>query len=268
MMIKTGKYICFILVIFVLASCGTTVSVKKQKLSKAEDTYVALVKDLTAEPVNPELAADLKIKVGTISLDATLKMRWNESIRISIAPLGIMEVMRLECLPDMVVLVDRTSQQYAVEHYADVPYRNFTGIDFYTLQALLWNKVFVPGYTDMELMMPKIKLSKADENGVVLNSTEYNYMFDIDKTRHLVKTYKEGLGYKVAVNYLDFKPVADGVVLPLKLALDLQFTGNSDRIEILLDDVSVEKADWPNRLSVSNRFKRASIKEILDKFSL
>ena len=265
-MIKSCKYFCLILLLYVVTSCSTTSKVKNQKLSRAEDVYVTLVKDMTAAPVNPELTADVKIKVGMGSFDATLMMRWNESIRISVTPLGIMEIMRVECLPDMIVFVDKTSQQYAVEHYADVPYRNFTGMDFYTLQALLWNKVFVPGYTDMESMIKKVKVTEQMEEGVVLTSTEYDYKFNVDKSKRLVKTYKEGLGYKVAVNYKDFKSVSETVTFPRTIALDFSFTGTPGGVEILLDDISVEKSNWPNRQPISTKFKRTSIKEILEKF--
>lgn len=268
MNMKCFKSISLLLILFVVVSCGTTSTIKNKKLSKAEDSYITLVKELASDPSRPELTADVKVKLGSISLDATLKMRWNKSIRISITPLGIMEIMRMEFLPDMVVLVDRTSQQYALEHYADLPYRNFTGLDFYSLQSLLWNKIFVPGYVDAESMVQRIKLSESSESGIKLNSTEYDYNFNIDISKRLVRTSKEGLGYGIAINYLDFKPVAEGVLFPHNMEVEFRLTGNSNKINILLDDISVENSDWPDRLPVSSRFKRSSIKEIIDNFSL
>lgn len=262
------KSISRLLILLVIAACSTTGTIKNKQLSKTDDSYITLAKELTAAPKNPELTADVKIKIGMGSYDATLMMRWNESIRISVTPLGIMEIMRLECLPDMIVFVDRTSSRYAVEHYADVPYRNITGLDFYSLQALLWNKIFVPGYTDIESVVQRIKLSEMGEHGTLFSSTEYDYNFTVDKSGKLVQTSKESLVYSVAANYLDFKPVADGVIFPHKVALEMHFAGNARTIEILLDDISVENSDWPNRVPISTKYQRCSIKEILDKFSL
>ena len=215
------KSISRLLILLVIAACSTTGTIKNKQLSKTDDSYITLAKELTAAPKNPELTADVKIKIGMGSYDATLMMRWNESIRISVTPLGIMEIMRLECLPDMIVFVDRTSSRYAVEHYADVPYRNITGLDFYSLQALLWNKIFVPGYTDIESVVQRIRLSEMGEHGTLFSSTEYDYNFTVDKSGKLVQTSKESLVYSVAANYLDFKPVADGVVFSL-----VEFNGN------------------------------------------
>ena len=255
-----------LLMLFFVASCGTTGTVKKQKLSKAEDNYVTLAKQMLDTPVNPEITADTKIKVGMGSYDATLKMRWNESIQISVTMLGIMEIIRIECLPDMIVFIDRSSQKYAVEHYADVPYRNFTGLDFYSLQALLWNKIFVPGYADPEMAIQKIKISEQTETGLTLTSTEYDYEFKIDSNKHLLQTSKSGLGYNVSVNYGNFKQMSESVVIPHNIDLEFNLTGHTSKIGIVLDDVSIEKGNWPNRTSVSTRYKRYKIKEILDPF--
>lgn len=267
---KMGKIknIVLLMLLFIVVSCGSTGTLKNQKLSKAEDKYQFLARTFTSAPKNPELTADVKVKIGMGTYDATLMMRWNESIRISVTPLGIMEIMRVECLPDMIVFVDKTTQQYAVEHYANVPYRNFTGLDFYTLQALLWNRIFVPGYTDMESISQRIKLSETIGDGVVFTSTEYDYKFNIDESDRLTKTSKEGLGYSVSVDYKDFKMVSEGHYFPQTIGVEFRFTGNVSKVEILLDDISVEKSDWPNRVPISKSFTRNSIKGILEKFSL
>lgn len=43
------------------------------------------------------------------------------------------------------MMVNRMGREYVKVDYADVPYLQQAGVDFYTLQALFWSDVFVPG---------------------------------------------------------------------------------------------------------------------------
>ncbi len=71
-------------------------------------------------------------------------MRRDEVIRITITPFGIMEAGRIEFTPDYVLVVDRINKQYIKATYSDVDFLKANGMDFYTLQALFWNELFMP----------------------------------------------------------------------------------------------------------------------------
>ena len=66
-------------------------------------------------------------------------------IHLSLVAMWFMEVVRLLFTPKYLMFVNRMGREYVKVDYADVPYLQQAGVDFYTLQALFWNDVFVPG---------------------------------------------------------------------------------------------------------------------------
>ena len=80
-------------------------------------------------------------------------MKKDDVIRIRLVALGIMEVGRLEFTKDYVLIQDKFHKKYVQEDYNKVSFLKDNGLDFYALQALLWNQLYIPG---------KGELSKSD----------------------------------------------------------------------------------------------------------
>lgn len=99
-----------------------------------------------------------------ISLPGQLRMRKDEVVRLSLQmPLIGTEVGRLEFTKDYVLIVDRMHKQYVKASYDQVGFLHDNGITFYSLQALFWSRLLLPGkssvgYTDLTKF-------KADLNG-------------------------------------------------------------------------------------------------------
>ena len=91
---------------------------------------------LLEPPPVQELTASLSLNLEGNKVNGQLRMRRGRSIQISASMLGLVEVARVEFLPDMVVVMDRFHNVYSVFHYADIPYRNELGLDFDVVQAL------------------------------------------------------------------------------------------------------------------------------------
>ena len=127
-----------------LSGCRSSSSIRKNKeAGQLEDSR--LIHSLLAAPEADELTASLSVNVQGTRITGQLRMRRGKSIQISASVLGLMEVARIEFLPEMVVVIDRYHNLYSVCHYADIPYRNELGLDFEVVQALLWNRLFSPG---------------------------------------------------------------------------------------------------------------------------
>lgn len=73
-------------------------------------------------------------------------MRKDEVIRLQLLiPLLRSEVGRIEFTKDYVLFIDRMHKQYVKANYTDVAFLKNNGINFYSLQALFWNQLFIPG---------------------------------------------------------------------------------------------------------------------------
>ncbi|MFW5552910.1 MAG: DUF4292 domain-containing protein, partial [Prevotella pectinovora] len=124
---------------------------KNAKSERAMETakmdFLRKVTDNAAYARN--IVSKIKFTMNTGSKDITvagsLHMRKDEVIRIQLTPFGIMEAGRLEFTKDYVLLVDRIHKEYVKTSYDSVDFLQRNGLDFYALQALFWNQLFVPG---------------------------------------------------------------------------------------------------------------------------
>lgn len=152
------KNIVYVLlsVAMVLASCSTTkqTTTPTEKpeavagTSKASQMkYIAKVK--AAAPAVDNIVSKIDLTIDAmgrdIDVDGKIQMRRNELIRITVSPLGLMEVGRLEFAPDYVLLIDRINKQYVRASYNDLDFLRNNGLDFYSLQSIFWNELFIPG---------------------------------------------------------------------------------------------------------------------------
>ena len=138
-----------------IASCGT----KKQAVSTTTTSdaseATALSLKQIVETVNAnrqdETFATAKMKLGisssdkSLSIGGTLRMKRNDVIQLSLVTFGIIEVARIEMTPDYFMGIDKMGKQYVKAAWGDVSFFKSAGIDFYTLQALFWDDLFVLG---------------------------------------------------------------------------------------------------------------------------
>ena len=149
------KLLLFLLSAMLMASCGT----KKQAVSTTTTSdaseATALSLKQIVETVNAnrqdETFATAKMKLGisssdkSLSIGGTLRMKRNDVIQLSLVTFGIIEVARIEMTPDYFMGIDKMGKQYVKAAWGDVSFFKSAGIDFYTLQALFWDDLFVLG---------------------------------------------------------------------------------------------------------------------------
>lgn len=90
---------------------------------------------------------NMEIIRGTRSLSsrANLKIVRNRALQISVQPLFGVEMFRLHVDVDSLVLLDRMNKRYVKESFASLKETYPVGFDFYTLQSLFTNALFVVG---------------------------------------------------------------------------------------------------------------------------
>lgn len=264
-------YILFPLLIagMLLSGCGSSSSVKKNRgTGQSEDSR--LIHSLLAAPEAEELTASLSVNVQGNRVSGQLRMRRGKSIQISASLLGLMEVARIEFLPEMVVVMDRYHNLYSVCHYADMPYRNELGLDFEVVQALLWNRLFSPGSADPADAATRLLVQKADEKGCfTIKDMECGYTFTSDVNGRLASVSKSVNGDKFSIGYADFCKVAGIPDYPAQLSLSLpDKTSVLSQLVIKLSSLSTEKKNWQDRTQVSRRMRQVTLDELLDNLNI
>ena len=139
--------------ILFLASCGS----KKQLAGTASGNIPGMGKGASVADVvqiintrrltEPCLSAKISMSIGfsgnNTRVSGSLRMKRDDVIQVSLVPLGLMEVGRLELTPDYMMVVDRMNHQYVKCGYSEVDFFREAGIDFYTFQSLFWDELFV-----------------------------------------------------------------------------------------------------------------------------
>ena len=210
-----------------------------------------------------------------LSVSGSLRMKKNEVIRIQLTAFGLMEVGRLEFTKDYVLLMDRMNKQYIKARYADVGFLSSNGLDFYTLQALFWNQLFIPGRQGVDqsaLGSFTVKGGAAGgDNAVSLKHGDMEYLWSTGKADGQIKsvdmTYSGKHAGKTSVrcSYGSFKQLG-----AKKFPTDITLTLSSASIKKAGDmsvNIAIDKLGtddgWDTFTSVSSKYKQVSVEDLM-----
>ena len=280
------------LMALVVVSCGTKKTVVDNStdvktVTGTEDAeqlklnYMRRVYDNAVYTQNIVSNIDFSIDTGSkdISVGGSLHMRKDDVIRIQLTAFGLMEVGRLEFTKDYVMIVDRIHKEYIKADYNKVSFLQRNGLNFYSLQALFWNMLFMPGTKKVtDDMLKQFALNLQSSSAMVpvnLKQGNMSYVWQTESKTGQIKqteiTYadKSSGTTKIICKYDDFKPVGTKL-FPHMLTLNgkTQATQNPRdvKVGIKLKGVKMDK-DWETRTTLSGKYKAVSVEEVLEKIT-
>lgn len=158
------RLITILSVVLLLASCASkkiatdgsnTSSLTKTQQSE-QQAFLKRVLDNQVQARNVVASADFRLVAGSkdLSCDGKISMRRDEVIRLQLLlPIIRTEIARIDFTPEYVLLVDRFHKEYIKASYKDVSFLADNGLSFYSLQALFWNQLFLPGEKTLDEKM-------------------------------------------------------------------------------------------------------------------
>lgn len=226
-----------------------------------------------------DIVAKIKFAVKTedrdVSLDGQLHMRKNDVIRLQLAPLGLFEVARIEFTQDEVLFMDRVHKEYIQGSYADLAFLKRNGIDFYTLQALFWNQLFLPGAT--KIGENELSHFEVGNGGLVslqrdkmkfewTTSTQPDTRGRITKACATYTDSRNGAS-TLTWNYDAFKSMGSKF-FPTKHHVEVRAQADGKvkvtELDLRLDKLSND-SDWEPRTKVSSKYDRMDAESVLRK---
>ena len=254
---------------------ATTSTVTPGQTSVQGADNVTILRNVTSSlPASANLVAsiDFTIKRGSkdISVDGKISMRRDEVIRIQLSPMGLVEVGRMEFTRDSVLIMDRIHKQYLKSSYDKVGFLRDNGIDFYALQALFWNQLFVPGEKDLNKSVEKFDIK---DNVISLSSGKMKYQWTADTGfEHLMTalaTYsstKHGTS-KLDWSYGDFKNFA-GKTFPARHTVGITAgtsSGSSKNINVIINLKNMQTdSGWDTITKVPSKYKPVELKDVIN----
>lgn len=288
---KSKIWVAAIALPLILAGCGTTKTVNDPNTQGApsvqgnntgnanngankNDNVQYLSKVMAnSSPASAMVAnIDFNLKSGKkdVTVDGKLSMKKDEVIRIQLTPLGLMEVGRIELTPDSLLIIDRVHKQYMKSSYQQVSFLKNNGIDFYALQALFWNQLFVPG--ERNLNATNLNKFDVDNNTVKLSKGKMDYVWTTDSNIQLLQsataTYNGTNSGQSLVkwNYDDFKSFS-GKKFPAiqNITINTNSSGAQKSFNVTIKMKSMkEDGKWDAVTKVSSKYKPVQLKDVIN----
>ena len=215
------------------------------------------------------------VEVGArqMTLTGNLKMKRDDVIRLQLMAFGFVEAGRLEFTKDYVLIMDRINKQYLKLPYNYVDFLRESGINFYTLQALFWNELFMPGQPTLtDEGRKKFSATLGGEDVVISYDADSKLTCSWlanDKTGVIKMAnilYKDRFKGNSQLNwdYLDFKTL-NKKVFPTSMNVTLTTLEKDIRLGITLSYLGNDE-NWETRTVVSDKYREVSVDEILRRF--
>lgn len=255
-------------------SVQTTIVHSHEKQNTAEALQVAQ-RVVAQRQTHNSLTANAKVRFSGIggknlSVNGKLEMKRDNVIRISLRFLG-MEVGVMEFTPQDVLVVDRMNKQYVRASYTDVSFLKQANLDFFALQSLFWNELFIPGQhslTDSDLKRFSLKKT-GNEFILTPNETpKLTYCFYTNETsalieRIMVRGNNASEKGEFSFSYTDFQTL-DNNPFPSKMDMSVKGTGKDISLTLSLSSINNDSS-FKQTTSVSSKYTRKDVKDVLGK---
>ncbi len=263
---------------FVLGSCKTAKQAYVETPQSAEKVneqhFLLNVADNAQKTkfITSKVKFSVEVGVQKMALTGNLKMKRNDVIRLQLMAFGFVEAARIEFTPEYVLVLDRINKLYLKATYYQLDFLRNSGLNFYSLQSLFWNELFMPGADVVTDETLKSYNTTEEGNDIIISYEKdrlsYRWLAEkgnatIRMSNILCKNKLDG-NSQLTWDYTDFKPL-DGKMYPnhheiqlmvpsktLKLSMNFNYVGHDD--------------EWDTRTKVSGKYREVSIDEILRRF--
>lgn len=284
-------YLYIALVALTLTACRSSKSAVKapdtNTSASTKTTHItnntaalASVKKVAAMHLSQQgVTASTKVRLSGVggkdlSVNGKLQMKRNNVIRLSLRFLG-MEVGLMEFTPNDVLVVDRMNKQFVRAKYGEVSFLRQAGLDFYALQSLFWNELFIPGQHTLSAEgLGRFELvQKAGLNVLTpKNTPKLAYHFYADPQantiqRLQVRSNNAAEKGEFAFNYDGFEQFGER---PFPTQMRMAVTGTGKKDITLALSLSSLKADtsFDTRTTVSAKYTQRSVQQVLGQLGM
>lgn len=263
-----GQLLLVVLIVMAtLAGCRTGRNAENKANRIKQKHYAQLVELAKPQQGLTNITSRTNIRLSyegrSMNVKGKLKMRRDEAIQMTFTALGLVEVACVEFTPTAVYAIDRIGKRYTRIDYSEGMLKNL-GADFVTVQALFWNRLFIPGKDkvwehpeDFEIMLSATRQCVEPAYQRTLQCHFYT-----DEAYKQLQQTRLGLNHYEAIwQYGMFEQLGNH---SFPTTFDVSFSGSSRTVgaHIVLSNISSTDAAWKSAIDLS-RYEEIDLEAFL-----
>ena len=237
---------------------------------KTEASFFAAYNDKAFQynTLSARIQFDVVLSGNEISSRGQLKMQKDERIQIFIQPLLGIEVFRAELTPDSIKIINRLNRWYMIDTFDHLKGNADIDFNFYNLQALITNQLFLPGETNLTADHFSLFGWKQTQTGYLLSINDHNglqYAFTADANEQIISTAikDDATNYRLDCSYTNFLPAGNR---SLPMNLHIMLLAESDAQHSLSLNFSRVEVDIPltTAFPIPANYQQVSFQQIIN----
>ena len=232
---KLIVYIGCVAMLLAVASCKSSKKAVREGSSARKghtEFFEKLEQDaFRFETLTARMKVNLDLPDNSMGSRVDLKMVKDEAFQLSVQPFLGIEVARIWVSTDSIIVLDRMNKRYVAEDLAALKGQTPIDFNFYNLQALFTNRIFLPGaqaVTEKDYRRFSLKQDDGNAQVSVKDALGLIYRFAVDRENKLTETFitEKSEKYSVQWNYRDFR-VVDKQIFPMQMNVSVITDGKT-----------------------------------------
>ena len=268
-----GRWIAVVLLALVVVSCSTTKVAKKtdfiEGLTEMEywENVISNHDEIGKGGFTAKMSLALDLSGKTTKVSGTMRIKKGEVVQFSVAPLLGIEVARAEISPDGMLVIDRVNKRYVRVTFDELQELTNAQLDFYSLQALFLNEIFLPG---------KKELTSRDISAFDMELVGKDVRLDLRKTKRFFCSFlAQGSGALLKESFVGLKDMSYGLqwkydnfrsfekgLFPNTMQLSFLGVKNPMNATFSLSRLSVN-SNWETYTKVSDKYEQVKLEDLI-----
>lgn len=230
----------------------------------------ALIAELQYKTLTTKGNVEFKIGSSSQKAPAVFKIIRDSVLQMSVrVPVFGNEIMRVTFTPDSVFILDRLNKQYLAESFKESKLLGNLDFNYYNLQALLTNQLFVPGKQEVaEPDYNKFNITSSNDVYMLQTKDKGNllYNFAMDASNRIVSTliYNEAKSVTLQWSYADFIKDVD-VMYPTNMNAKVDVAKKRFDIDITYKKLDIDK-QFDIDYSIPGKYAKVSFSEFIGSY--
>jgi len=208
------------------------------------------------------------MKKNTTSVNAQLRIIKDEIIQLSLrVPFLGTEAAKITVTPEQITVINRLNKQYVSESMQNLRQTASFDFDFYSLQALFTNQLFIAGKSAIVPTDYNTFNWSEDDYFTKLNNTDnqgIHYDFVSDFSSRIIQTemYKNKEKANINWQYKDFGLASNNRLFPMKMTMELTVPNDLITMNLTFKTVDIDTS-FELDTSIPNRYQAVEIEQII-----